>query len=166
MEVKILLQYDEAGYYAGQCVFQVLEGVFPPDRTTDVALPDNADFGTNFYKFEGEKWVAEKKPTCAAELVGVVVSHKSQTAHDQEMRTLIQKYGSEEGYRIKRGDELEWIIEKIPQEELEAQAIDAELSAFDAQVASLKDRLATAMLQGDDETVAALKAEFAALTEV
>ena len=166
MEVKILLQYDVAGYYAGQCVFQVLEGVFPPDRTTEVALPDDADFAANFYKFDGEKWVAEKKPTSAEELVGIVVSHKSQTPHDQEMRALVQKYGNEDGYRIKRGEELEWIIEKIPQEELEAQAIDAELSAFDAQVASLKDRLATAMLQGDDETVAALKTEFAALTEV
>lgn len=163
MEVKILLQYDEAGYYAGQCVFQVLEGVFPPDRTTDVALPDNADFGANFYKFEGEKWVAEKKPTCAADLVGVVVSHQSQTAHDQEMRELVQKYGQEEGYRIKRGDALEWIVEKIPQEEIDAQEIDAELSAFDQQISSLKDRMATAMLQGDDEMVASLKAEYATL---
>lgn len=166
MEVKILLQYDEAGYYAGQCVFQVLEGVFPPDRTTDVALPDNADFGANFYKFEGEKWVAEKKPTCAADLVGVVVSHQSQTVHDQEMRELVQKYGQEEGYRIKRGDELEWIVEKIPQEELDAQVIDAELADFDRQVASLKDRMATAMLMDDTETAAALKAQFKTLTGV
>lgn len=166
MEVKILLQYDEAGYYAGQCVFQVLEGVFPPDRTTDVALPDNADFGANFYKFEGEKWVAEKKPTCAADLVGVVVSHQSQTVHDQEMRELVQKYGQEDGYRIKRGDELEWIVEKIPQEELDAQVIDAELADFDRQVASLKDRMATAMLMDDTETAAALKAQFKTLTGV
>lgn len=163
MEVKILLQYDEAGYYAGQCVFQVVEGVYPPDRTTDVAIPDNADFETNFYKFDGEKWVAEKKPTCAADLVGVAVSHQSQTAHDQEMRQLVQKYGQEDGYRIKRGDNLEWIVEKIPQEELDAQAIDAELADFDRQVASLKDRMATAMLQGDDEMAAELKAEYATL---
>lgn len=164
MEVKMLLQYDEAGYYTGQCVFQVLEGVYPPDRTSDVALPDDADFVTNFYKFDGEKWFAEKKPTCAADLVGVVVPHETQTAHDQEMRTLIQKFASEDGYRIRdRSKDLSWEIEKIPQEEIEAQAIDAELSAFDSRVTTLKDRLATAMLQGDDETVTSLKAEYANL---
>ena len=81
------------------------------------------------------------------------------------MRALVQKYGTAEGYRIKRGDELEWIVEKIPQEEIDAQAIDAELSEFDQQIASLKDRLATATLQDDAETVAALKAEYKTLME-
>lgn len=89
-----------------------------------------------------------------------MVSHKSQTPHDQEMRALVQKYGTTEGYRIKRGDDLEWIIEKIPQEEIEAQAIDAELSDFDSKLASLKDRMATAMLIGDEEQIEALRAEY------
>lgn len=95
-----------------------------------------------------------------------MVSHKSQTPHDQEMRALVQKYGTADGYRIKRGDELEWIVEKIPQEELDAQAIDAELADFDRQVASLKDRMATAMLMDDTETAAELKAQFKTLTGV
>lgn len=164
MEVKMLLHYDAAGYYDGNCVFQAMEGVFPPERTTEVALPADVDFVTNFYKFDGEKWLTEKKPTCVADLVGVVVPHETQTAHDQEMRTLIQKFATDEGYRIRdRGKDLSWEIEKIPQEEIEAQAIDAELSAFDSRVAALKDRLATAMLQGDDATVDSLKTEYANL---
>lgn len=166
MKFEPIYLFDDAGYYRGTRDHQVVEGVFLPPNSTKVALPEGADLQANFYQWDGSAWLAEKKPTSAEELVGVVVSHKSQTAHDQEMRALIQKYGSEEGYRIKRGDELEWIIEKIPQEEIEAQAIDAELSEFDAQVANLKDRLATAMLQGDDETVDSLKAEYSVLTGV
>lgn len=160
MNFKILQKFDDAGYYAGQCTFQVLDGVFAPDNTTDVALPEGADLNANFYKWDGAAWQAEKKPTSAEDLVGIVVSHKSQTPHDQEMRALVQKYGTTEGYRIKRGDDLEWIVEKIPQEEIDAQAIDAELSEFDSKIASLKDRMATAMLIGDEEQIAALRAEY------
>lgn len=160
MNFKILQKFDDAGYYAGQCTFQVLDGVFAPDGTTDVALPDDADTNANFYKWNGQSWEPEKKPTCAEDLVGVKVSHSSQTPHDQDLRALVQKYGTEEGYRIKRGPALEWIVEKIPQEEIDARQIDAELVAFDSQIASLKDRMATAMLQGDTEAVTALQAEY------
>lgn len=160
MNFKILQKFDDSGYFAGQCTVQVLEGVFAPENTTETSLPENADNNANFYKWNGEAWQEEKKPTCAADLLGVVVSHKSQTAHDQEMRALVQKLGTEEGYRINRGDDLEWIVEKIPQEEIDAQAIDAELSEFDSKIASLKDRMATAMLIGDEEQIAALRAEY------
>lgn len=164
MNFKILQKFDDAGYYAGQCTFQVLDGVFAPDNTTDVALPEGADLNANFYKFDGETWVAEKKPTSAEELVGVVLKHESQTAHDQEMRKLIGEFAKTEGYRQRdRSKDLSWELEKIPQEEIDAQAIDAELSDFDQQIASLKDRLATATLQDDAETVAALKAEYKTL---
>lgn len=163
MEFEVIYKYDDAGYLIGATHHQVREGVGLPPKATKVALPEGADLEANFFKWDGAAWQAEKKPTSAEELVGIVVSHKSQTPHDQEMRALVQKYGTTEGYRIKRGDELEWIVEEIPQEEIEAQAIDAELSAFDQQISSLKDRMATAMLQGDDEMVAELKAEYATL---
>lgn len=166
MEFEVIYKYDDAGYLIGATHHQVREGVGLPPKATKVALPEGADLETNFYKWDGAAWQAEKKPTSAEELVGIVVSHKSQTPHDQEMRALVQKYGTTEGYRIKRGDALEWIVEKIPQEELDAQAIDAELADFDRQVASLKDRLSTATLQDDAETVASLKAEYKTLTGV
>ena len=115
MEFKSLQKYDDAGYYAGQCTFQVLEGVFAPERTTETPLPEGADLEANFYKWNGQSWDAEKKPTCAADLIGVAVSHQSQTSHDQEMRSLVQRFGTEEGYRIRnRSNDLSWEIEKIP----------------------------------------------------
>ena len=166
MEFEVIYKYDDAGYLIGTTHHQVREGVGLPPKATKVVLPEGADLETNFYKWDGAAWQAEKKPTSAEELVGIVVSHKSQTPHDQEMRALVQKYGTTEGYRIKRGDELEWIVEKIPQEELDAQAIDAELADFDRQVASLKDRMATAMLMDDTETAAELKSQFKTLTGV
>lgn len=166
MEFEVIYKYDDAGYLIGATHHQVREGVGLPPKSTKVALPEGADLETNFYKWDGAAWQAEKKPTSAEELVGIVVSHKSQTLHDQEMRALVQKYGTTEGYRIKRGDALEWIVEKIPQEELDAQAIDAELADFDRQVASLKDRMATAMLMDDTETAAELKEQFKTLTGV
>ena len=157
--------YDEAGYFEGDCLFQVMEGVFPPDRTTKTPLPDGADLEKNFYRWDGSAWVAEAKPTKVDDLLGIVVSHKSQTAHDEEMRQLIQKLGTAEGYRIVRGEgeDMTWMVEKIPEEEIEAQAAEAAIGDFDAQMSSLKERMSLAMLQGDDEQVAALRAEYQSL---
>lgn len=165
MELLELLTFDEAGYYDGQTLFQVMEGVFPPDRTTKTPLPEGADHQKNFYRWDGQKWVAEAKPTKVEDLLGIVVSHKSQTAHDEEMRQLIQKLGTADGYRIVRGegDDLTWAVEKIPEEEIAAQEAEAAISDFDSQTNALKDRLATAILQGDEEQLASLKAEYRAL---
>ena len=110
MEFEVIYKYDDAGYLIGATHHQVREGVGLPLKATKVALPEGADLEANFYKWDGAAWQAEKKPTSAEELVGIVVSHKSQTPHDQEMRALVQKYGTTEGYRIKRGAELEWIV--------------------------------------------------------
>lgn len=164
MEVKLIQIFDDDGYYCGQRTFQVMKGVFLPKNATEVPLPEGADLQTNFYKFNGETWVAEKKPTSADELVGVVIKHESQTAHDQELRKLIGEFAKTSGYRQRdRSKDLSWELEKISQEELDAQEIDKELLDFDGQVASLKDRMATAMLMDDTETVASLKAEYKTL---
>lgn len=166
METLDLYYYDEDGFYEGSCLFQVMEGVFPPDRTTQTALPEDADLEKNFYKWDGAAWVAEAKPTKIDDLLGIVVSHKSTTLHDEEMRQLIQELAEGvEGYRIVRGEgeDMTWAVEKIPVEEIEAQAMEAELSDFDSKVNALKDRMAVAMLQGDDEQVASLRAEYQTL---
>lgn len=166
METLDLYYYDEDGYFEGDCLFQVMEGVFPPDRTTQTALPEDADLENNFYKWDGSQWVAEAKPKTIDDLLGIVVSHKSQTLHDEEMRRLIQDLAEGvEGYRIVRGEgeDMTWSVQKIAIEEIEAQMLEAELSNFDAKVNSLKDRMAVAMLQGNDEQVAALRAEYQSL---
>ena len=161
--------YDEAGYFEGDCLFQVMEGVFPPNRTTQTALPDDADREKNFYKWDGTQWVAEAKPTKIDDLLGIVVSHKSDTLHDIEMRQLIQDLAEGvEGYRIVRGegDDMTWSVEKIPEEEIEAQEAEAAISDFDAQMSSLKERMSLAMLQGDQEQVSSLQAEYKSLMGV
>ena len=162
MELLELFSYDEAGFFEGPILFQVMEGVFPPDRTTKTPLPDGADLEKNFYRWDGSAWVAEAKPTKVDDLLGIVVSHKSQTAHDEEMRQLIQKLGTAEGYRIVRGegDDMTWSVEKIPEEEIAAQEAEAAITNFDARMSSLKERMSLAMLQGDQEQVAALQAEY------
>ena len=145
-----------------------MEGVFPPDRTTKTALPEDADLEKNFYKWDGTSWVEEAKPKKVEDLIGIVVSHKSQTAHDEEMRQLIQKLGTAEGFRIVRGegDDMTWMVEKIPEEEIEAQEAEAAIGDFDSQASALKDRLVTTMIMGDDEQVASLKAEYQQLMGV
>lgn len=142
-----------------------MEGVFPPDRTTKTPLPEGADLEKYFYRWDGSVWVAEAKPTKVEDLLGIVVSHKSQTSHDEEMRQLIQKLGTAEGYRIVRGegDDMTWMIEKIPEEEIAAQEAEAAIGDFDAQMSSLKERMSLAMLQGDQEQVTALQAEYQSL---
>ena len=165
METLTLYYYDEAGYFEGDCLFQVMEGVFPPDRTTQTALPEDADLDKNFYRWDGTSWVAEAKPTKVEDLLGIVISHKSQTAHDEEMRQIIQKLGTAGGYRIVRGegDDMTWSVEKIPEEEIALQEAEAAISDFDSQLSSVKERLTTAILMDDDEQVAALKAEYQSL---
>lgn len=142
-----------------------MESVFPPDRTTQTALPEDADLEKNFYKWDGTSWVAEAKPKKVEDLIGIVVSHKSQTAHDEEMRQIIQKLGTAEGYRIVRGEgeDMTWMVEKIPEEEIALQEAEAAISDFDSQLSAVKERLTTAILMDDDEQVAALKAEYQSL---
>lgn len=80
----------------------------------------------NHYRWneENKEWEAVPIPKSAAEFIGVQVSHKSQTLRDQELRSLLQKYVSEDPdhYRVIRGTEEEglwWSIEKIPEKTLE-----------------------------------------------
>lgn len=162
MEFLELYAFDEDGYFDGPILFQVMEGVFPPDRTTQTVLPEDADLDKNFYRWDGTSWVAEAKPTKVDDLLGIVVSHKTTTAHDEEMRQIIQKLGTAQGFRIVRGegDDMTWMVEKIPEEEIAAQEAEAAISDFDSQMSSLKERMSLAMLQGDQEQVTALQAEY------
>lgn len=126
-EFKTAYRYDDAGYFEHELSVQVIDGeaLMPPSATLlppwGEAKPDDKVF----YRFGGEGWVTERKPTCAADLVGVVVSHQSQTPRDIEMRSLIQKFSQEEGYREKRGEDLSWSVEKIPEKTPEEKLAEA-----------------------------------------
>lgn len=169
-EFKTAYRFDDAGYFEHELSVQVIDGeaLMPPSATLlppwGEAKPDDKVF----YRFGGEGWVTEPKPTCAADLVGVVVSHQSQTPRDIEMRSLIQKFSQEEGYREKRGEDLSWSVEKIPEKTEEEKLAEAE-----EQIRSKRDSLIsdTDYLLMDDypissEDLEAVKAYRTALRDV
>lgn len=116
-EFKTAYRFDDAGYFEHELSVQVIDGeaLMPPSATLlppwGEAKPDDKVF----YRFDGESWKSEAKPTCAAECVGVVISHTTITPHDEEMRELIRRFAQEEGYREKRGEDLSWSVQKIPE---------------------------------------------------
>lgn len=114
---KKAFKYDASGYFEHELSVQVVDGdaLMPPSCTLVAPVSTGGMDASKFYRFDGKTWIAESKPTCAADLIGVVISHESQTPHDVEMRSLIQSFARVDGYREKRGDDLSWSIEKIPE---------------------------------------------------
>lgn len=159
---------DEDGFYEGEKQIGIGEGLFLADDVVETPLPEGIDLTKSFARWTGTEWVEEAKPTTAAECAALgPVSHQSTTARCNELRKLYEELtkGSEE-YRLERGESLEWIVVKIPEEEKEAQAAEAAISDFDSQMSSLKERMSLAMLQGDQDQVAALQSEYQALMGV
>lgn len=124
---KKAYKFDASGFFEHELTVQVMDGnvLMPPSCTLIAPFGDEGEDGSKFYRFTGDAWAAELKPTCAADLVGVVVSHHSQTPHDIEMRSLIQKFAQEEGYREKRGEDLSWSLEKVPEKTEEEKLTEA-----------------------------------------
>lgn len=116
-DFKTAYCYDDAGYFEHELSVQVIDGetLMPPSATLLPPWGDAKPDDKVFYRFDGESWKSEAKPTCAAECVGVVISHTTITPHDEEMRELIRRFAQEEGYREKRGEDLSWSVEKIPE---------------------------------------------------
>ena len=163
METKNIYEFDEEGFFVQEVLFQVLEGVYPPANCTETPLPE-ASAEENFFRWDGSQWLLVPKPKTAEDLDGVVVPHESQTRHNQELRQLMQTLTqNDETYRLVRGADLSWSVEKITDEETLAQEAQAALQEFDRELQSLKDRLSLAMLMGDQEQVEALRTEYAAL---
>lgn len=169
-EFKTAYRFDDAGYFEHELSVQVIDGeaLMPPSATLlppwGEAKPDDKVF----YRFGGEGWVTEPKPTCAADLVGVVVSHQSQTPRDIEMRSLIQKFSQEEGYCEKRGEDLSWSLEKIPEKTEEEKLTEARQSVRSKRDSLISD---TDYLLMDDypissEDLEAVKAYRTALRDV
>lgn len=116
-EFKTAYRFDDAGYFEHELSVQVIDGeaLMPPSATLLPPWGDAKPDDKVFYRFDGESWKSEAKPTCAAECVGVVISHTTITPHDEEMRELIRRFAQEEGYREKRGEDISWSVEKIPE---------------------------------------------------
>ena len=129
-DFKTAYRFDDAGYFEHELSVQVIDGeaLMPPSATLLPPWGDAKPDDKVFYRFDGESWKSEAKPTCAAECVGIVISHTTITPHDIEMRSLIQKFSQEEGYREKRGEDLSWAVEKIPEKTEAEKREDAEKS--------------------------------------
>lgn len=114
---KKAYKFDASGYFEHVLAVQVVDGdaLMPPSCTLVAPVSTGGMDASKFYRFDGKTWIAESKPTCAADLIGVVISHESQTPHDVEMRSLIQSFARVDGFREKRGDDLSWSLEKIPE---------------------------------------------------
>ena len=164
--LKTAYRFDADGFLDGTTVWQLVDGEYAKAPESTDLVPwgeDGQEDSAVFYRFDGKKWTTEPVPTSADDLVGVIVSHTSMTTHDVKLRELVQKFGEEAGYRVVRGDDLSWKIEKIPEPtetEKEVKAAEEELAEFDRQIAALKERMGSAMLQGDDEQVEAIRQEY------
>lgn len=126
-DFKTAYRFDDAGYFEHELSVQVIDGeaLMPPSATLLPPWGDAKPDDKVFYRFDGESWKSEAKPTCAAECVGVVISHTTITPHDEEMRELIRRFAQEEGYREKRGEDLSWSLEKIPEKTEEEKLTEA-----------------------------------------
>ena len=103
--LKTAYEWDAAGYYLGETVWMLDDfgDWLEAPSSTDVCPWTGEPDGSVFYKRLDGKWTTEKKPTCAAECIGLSVPHDSMTTHDIELRNLIRTLGEEEGYRVARG---------------------------------------------------------------
>lgn len=121
----------------------------PKNATTK--SPDLDD--KHFAQWDGEKWNLIAKPVKVEDFVGLKVSHKSQTAHDIEMRALLQSYVEKtEGWRVIRGpdeEDLWWGVEEIPEateiekKQSEISELKGKLSATDYIVTKISEGVAT-----------------------
>lgn len=117
-----IFYFDDEKYFAYEGKAQkVGDDILMPDNAVQVA-PESGKLAANFAKWndEAKKWEYEAKPTTAADLVGKKISHKSQSAHDIEMRQLLQSLVNADSthFRVIRGSEEEglwWGVEAIPE---------------------------------------------------
>lgn len=158
-EIFNLPRVDEDGYFCGYCSCMndpaTGELLLPPQVVNAVAPEED---GKHFYKWDGSAWAEEAKPTTCEECIAFgVVSHKSQTARNVELRQIYQALveADSEHYKIARGDDLEWQVESIPEKTAEEKAAEEKAQ----KIASLKQKLA------DTDYVAAKIAEGAATKE-
>lgn len=166
MELQTCFQYDEDKYFVDEVLCQKDGNGLMLAADAVEQAPDMGLLAANFLKWDGEKWTAEKKPTTPEECAAIGdLPHDKQTPRIHELRQLFDAIceGSK-SWRVEQDPEtLAKRVVPIPPEEEEAAEADLELGEFDAQVASLKDRMSLAMLQGDEEEVAALRAEYKTL---
>lgn len=149
--------FDDENYFAYEGKAQkVGDDILMPENATQIA-PDTEKLATHFAKWneEAKKWDYEAKPTTAADFVGLQISHKSQTPHNQELRQLVQFLVNEdpEHFRVIRGSEEEglwWGVEEIPEKTQDEKDLEQAKADEQAALAYLRstDYVAVKIVEG------------------
>ncbi len=116
-----IFYFDDEDFFAYEGKAQKIgNDVLMPENATQKS-PDMSLLQEKFAKWneESQNWDYIEKPKTAKDFLGVQVSHKSQTPHNQELRQLVQSLVNEdpEHFRVIRGSEDEglwWGVEEIP----------------------------------------------------
>ena len=173
-ENKLITVYgfDQAGHYTGEVFAQV----DPIEK--QLLLPENcvefAPAGKSgcYYTINSNRtaWEEHRWPGDAASCVGIFIEHEDHCAWAEEMRKRFEELcEASTKYQIVRDEaDLCMTVEQIPdktEEEKAQEAADQALADFDAQLSSLKDRIALAQLAGNTELIASLQNEYKTLME-
>lgn len=157
-------RYDAQGFYVGAELVQ--EGILPPDDTlTKPELKEGY-----WSKWSGKKWTQVKKPTTAAECVGMSVRHDDNTAHGLELKALFKTLAEADSahYRVATDGELTQTVEAVPEDTAAEKSLgtaEASASSLDAQISDLKDQMALAQLIGDASMISEIQASYKSLME-
>lgn len=117
-----IFYFDEENFFAYEGKAQKIgNDVLMPENAAQKS-PDMSLLQEKFAKWnkESQSWDYIEKPKTAKDFLGVQISHKSQTPHNQELRQLVQSFVNEdpEHFRVIRGSEEEglwWGVEEIPE---------------------------------------------------
>lgn len=165
-------RFDEHGHFYQVSSAQVIKqkGELKPLCPQDCVLfaPEMKDGYWYVISDDRTEWTAVKKPTSAAECVGLFVEHKDQCSYAHELRKLFEKLCEESDgrYHVVRDEDLCQTVEPVPEpteEETAAQVAEQELQDFDTQISELKDRMTIAQLCGNTDLIAELQQEYADL---
>ena len=166
-------RFDEHGYYDGEDMAQELEDGSLILAEDCVTVKPECKPGY-WYEISDDKksWKAIKKPTTAAECVGIYIEHEDQSNFSHECRSLFEELCAASGgtYQVVRDeDDLCLTVEAVPEptaEEIAADEAEQELQDFDSQLQDIKDRMAIAQLSGNTELIAQLQQEYSELMAV
>lgn len=172
--IVTIYQFDQHGHYDGPALTQVVDlgggkfGPLVPDDCVDFAPPAMTDTEV-FFTISDDKteWIGTPWPTSAAECVGIFLNHHDHCDWTNHMRELFEEFTQDnEEYELHRDDDLTLTVVKKPAktaEETAYEQAEQQLKDFDAQIESLKSRMSLAMLQNDQDTINALRLEYASL---
>lgn len=176
-DLKYALSFDKRGVFVKMEQVQYLEGswLIPADGSTVFLekFKDSSDikelgYNTDINYFTLNEFktdlVAHPYPCTAAECVGIFIEHEDNSAFACKIRDLFDDLCSKDSnYIVISDSELCKTVDKVSTktpEEVEADKAKQERIEFDSALNDLKDAMALAMLNNDQETITELQREY------